>query len=141
MEKYLNNKIFYLRNKPVDQVVVLTSSQIIKKSFVRDFLPNDMKRLNEVDYKSFEIVIDLWYKGIGIPLSLEEKKSIRRTFMNPMNGNISITLLDNYIGLHELPCRKHGRKICCICSFRRECQLKVYVVFVVVYNFLDQVIS
>ena len=124
MQKYLNSKIFYLRNKKDNENQDIVKAIPPKKIHVREFLPDDLKRRGEVDHRVFDTAIELYYKSIGMPLSSEEKKSIAKTFKNPMNGEISISLLDAFITLHLLPCRKHGRKICCICVFRRECQLK-----------------
>ena len=31
--------------------------------------------------------------------------------------------MDQYIAKHKLPCRKHGRQVCGVCSFRKECTL------------------
>ena len=84
MNNYLNTKIFFLKNKKNNQIIIKSSEAIIKKSYVRDYLPDNKKNAFEIDYRLFDTVIDLWYKGIGIPLSEGEKKSIKNTFKNPM---------------------------------------------------------
>ncbi len=120
LERTLNSKVFFLKTAPL----VVRKEKVEKPQFIRKFLKDEMKSQSEVDYRSFDSALELWYQNICIPLSKAEKEVIKRTFKNPMNGNISVTLLDEFIALHKLPCRQHGRAVCCDCTFRRECTLK-----------------
>ena len=120
LQRTLNNKIFYLKTAQVG----VQRAFVEKPQYVRLFLKDDLKKKFEVDYRSFDSALDLWYKSIGMPLSKSERELIKKTFKNPMNGNINVFLLDDFISLHKLPCRKHGRTICCVCSFRRDCMIK-----------------
>eukprot|EP01038_Epipyxis_sp_PR26KG_P006965 gene6965-9520_t len=122
MDKLLLSKIFYLASKNSQEIIATGSPA--KVSHVRIHLPENMQSKYEVDFRIFQIAIEKWYKASHIPLLLSEKISIMNKFKNPMNGNIMIGMLDDYIDLHKYPCRKHGRKICGSCFFRRDCLFK-----------------
>jgi hypothetical protein len=126
LQNTLNSKLFYWKSATAAALaeVEKPSSRKVRASYVRQFLPEEKKLQFEVDYRSFDVALELWYKSIGIPLSKSEKSSIKRMFKNPMNGNITVTPLDDFIAVHKLPCRKHGRTVCCDCTVRMACQLR-----------------
>jgi hypothetical protein len=119
----LFSKNFYSVNENTN-ILEVQANVSVKKDFVRQFLQDDKLTRAEVDFRSFDNALELYYKSIGIPMSISERNSINRRFKNFATGTISISQLDSYIFLHKFPCRKHGRQICCDCVFRRECQLR-----------------
>jgi hypothetical protein len=128
MSEFLRNKFldnYYLeivnRRKPQVQVI---EDKNVNKMYVRKYLPDNRRTAFEIDFRTFDVLIAEWYKSIHLPLVESEKAAIVRTFKNPMNGNILIRQLDEYIHEHTQPCRKHGRRICGSCYFHRNCMIK-----------------
>eukprot|EP01037_Dinobryon_pediforme_P041929 gene41929-51979_t len=83
-------KMSYLRNSFRSWLQPKFARAFVEKpQYVRLFLKDDLKKKFEVDYRSFDSALDLWYKSIGMPLSKSERELIKKTFKNPMNGNIN----------------------------------------------------
>lgn len=91
--------------------------------FIRRFLPRERQSNFEVDVKTFEPALIQWYEAEGVPLLHSEKDGIIKRFKNPINGSILVRQLDLFIFLHKMPCRKHGRKVCGLCVYRRSCMI------------------
>ncbi len=128
MSEFLRNKMvdnycmeIINRRKPPVEVV---EDRNKGKMYIRSFLPENRQNSFEIDYRTFDVLIGQWYKSIHLPLVESEKSSIIRTFKNPMNGNILIRQLDEYIHFHDQPCRKHGRRVCGSCCYNRNCMIK-----------------
>jgi hypothetical protein len=121
MESYLNSKIFYLNKSMVTMMPPPVHPPAILH--IRAFLPEEKRNRYETDFRSFDPAIEAWYKAENMILLQSEKDSILRKFRNPMNGNVQIKPLDEFITAHHLPCRKHGRFVCGDCVFRKNCQL------------------
>lgn len=121
MEKYLNSKIFYLNAAP--PAIKATEESTEAVLHIRKFLPEEKRNRFETDFRSFDHAIEAWYKSENMILLKSEKDSLLRKFRNPMNGNVQIKPLDEFITAHKYPCRKHGRFVCGDCVFRKNCQL------------------
>lgn len=121
MEKYLNSKIICLNCGPVAIRPIETGPESVVH--IRKFLPEEKRNRFETDFRSFDHAIEEWYKSENMILLKSEKDSILRKFRNPMNGNVQIKPLDEFISAHKYPCRKHGRFVCGDCVFRKNCQL------------------
>jgi hypothetical protein len=119
MEDFLSSRVF-----KDDESYRESPSKVKKEAiFIRQFLPEDHQTRFEIPYKIFEPAMIAWYKSVNMVLLKSEKDSVVRKFRNPMNGNMQIKPLDEFIGCHPLPCRKHGRFICGDCVFRKNCQI------------------
>jgi hypothetical protein len=121
MEKYLNSRLFFVRQPLV--LARKTDERQVNPHHIRQFLPEDRRERFEVDFRTFDPAIEHWYKAKNMILLQSEKDALLRKFRNPMNGNIQIKPLDEFIENHPLPCRKHGRFICGDCVYRKNCQL------------------
>lgn len=121
MEKYLNSRIFFL-NQPVAALKV-EDTRAENPHHIRSFLSEEKRDRFEVDYRSFDAAIEHWYKSKNMILLKSEKDALMRKFRNPMNGNVQVKSLDEFIENHKVPCRKHGRFICGDCVYRMNCQI------------------
>jgi len=125
MEDFLNSKIFYLKPKKLseeEQAMQVDKFEAGVKH-IRAHLPEDLQDDFEIDHRVFDHAIEEWYRSENQILLHSEKHAIFLKFRNPMNGAIKIKALDEFITLHKIPCRKHGRYICGDCVFRRHCQI------------------
>jgi hypothetical protein len=122
--------------------------QEIKRAepILQPFLDPQDKNSFSVPRKRFLPALQAYYAHIGVPLLLQEKNEIIRHFTNPGKstaystnryafndilmfpqhegtGDMNVRMLEAYLQMHKLPCRKHGRVICGVCSYFRECTL------------------
>lgn len=74
-----------------------------------------------VDFPTLVAALQGWYKQCRQPLLLAEVMAIYARFRNPLNSKVYITAIDDYIRVHDEPCRKHARTICGDCVYFREC--------------------
>lgn len=121
MEKFLNSRMYFAK-QPI-ALVKAEEERPVNPHHIRRFLPEEKRERFEVDFRSFDPAIEGWYKSKNMILLKSEKDALLRKFRNPMNGNIQIKPLDEFIESHKVPCRKHGRFICGDCVFRKNCQL------------------
>lgn len=123
MEKFLNSRIFYLKIINKEEKIIFTRDDKKNVYHIRNFLTIEEQTKFEIHLRKFEPALEKWYDSVNMPLSSSEKTAIIKQFKNPMNGNIRIKSLDEFINYHKLPCRKHGRFICGDCVFRKNCQI------------------
>lgn len=121
MEKFLRNRIFDLQ---FGKIIEAPPPVPVEELYIRKFISEDKRFGFEVDHRSFYPALDAWYNSINLPLISSEKDAIIKRFRNPINGNIMIRNLDEYIHRHPQPCRKHARRICGECYYRRNCMIK-----------------
>jgi hypothetical protein len=121
MEKYLNSRMYFQKNLQV--VEVKEEERVHNPHHIRQFLPEEKRESFEVDFRSFDPAIDLWYKSKNMILLQSEKDALMRKFKNPMTGKVQVKPLDEFIESHKLPCRRHGRFVCGDCVFRKNCQI------------------
>ena len=125
LQQFLSSKVFYLNGKGgmgsrqgTPKLDLISNAKL-----VRAFLPPAKQDHFEVDSRSFNKALELWYQSVGMPLVKSERDALVRKFKNPMNGQIMTRSLDAFIFAHKLPCRKHGRFVCGDCVFRKNCNV------------------
>lgn len=93
--------------------------------FVRKYVPVPFCYWAEIDKKKqFLPALHRWYQDDQhLSLMTSEQTALIRRFTNRVNNKIMIEVLDMYIAQHPLPCRKHGRRVCGTCFYRRHCLL------------------
>ena len=124
LEKYLNSRLFYNNSNNMSIIMKQNNNNTTNNAIhIRKYLNNLDSNKYEINIKIFNIAIEQYYHSNNMILLQSEKNSIIKKFKNPMNGNIQIKTLDQFIESHKYPCRKHGRFICGDCTFRRNCQI------------------
>lgn len=79
------------------------------------------RRQDYVDFPTLAAALQRWYVHCRKPLLPTEVTFLYARFRNPNNSRVHIPEIDDYIGHHEEPCRKHARTICGECVYFREC--------------------
>eukprot|EP00605_Chrysophyceae_sp_TOSAG23-4_P001573 GSChrysophyteH1.ASY1.ANO1.1726.1 assembled CDS len=122
-QRFFESNIFYLKDRKKKEKKAPPPPP--KPTWLlRPLLPEKVREDPEVSDDNFMLVIAQWYKSAGVPLLQSEIDALKEEFANPASGKVVISQLEDYIMLSELPCRKHGRRICGKCMFRARCSQK-----------------
>lgn len=124
MRKFMESKVFYLNQKKQVSNIVAVSAPKREPNAIRKLLPEKLMDEQEVPPKVFIAAFTQYYLNEDIPLMSSELTSVCNRFRNPANGKINVTMCDAFICMHEIPCRKHGRKVCGDCVFSGKCLIK-----------------
>ena len=91
---------------------------------LRKFLPHRFHSFDEIEKTMFFSILQKWYKEKSYPMLTKEAECLIQRFKNPDNSNVYIKSVEDYMSLHQKPCRRHGRWLCGTCTFRRECMIQ-----------------
>ena len=134
MRQHLERRIAYLGGGS-DSVIIDGSALDLKTAgatrkgrqpvtYLMEFIPTHLQKgFIEVDKTTLFTALTKWYKKIAKPLLITEIESIYQRFRNPVDGKVTIPVLDAYISKHKMPCRKHARVVCGDCVYFRECNV------------------
>ncbi len=92
-----------------------------EEGYIRKFLPAKVRNDKDLEHDDFRVACAAYYRSCNVPLLQTEVEALISRFKNPMNGKVMIGFVEDFISLHSQPCSKHGRYVCGVCTFHREC--------------------
>jgi hypothetical protein len=123
IQRFFESKVFYLK----DLAASKRPPTPVKEEptwLLRPYLDEDDQKEATVGDQAFYKALQQWYAVAGVPLLQSEVDSLRNAFAHPASGKVEIALVEDYIKLSKLPCRRHGRHICGTCLYRGKCRHK-----------------